>query len=145
MIIPDTNLLLYAYNVDSEFYPTASQWWQSILQGNEAVGIPAVVSVGFVRIATNPTFAGRRVTLSETLSLVESWLNYPHIAELLPATGHFALFQGILESAGVGGRLATDAHIAALAIENDAELHSNDTDFSRFPGLRWHNPLAGTR
>lgn len=141
MIIPDTNLLLYAYNVESEFHPRASRWWQSILQGNEAVGIPAVVSVGFVRIATNPTFAGRRVTVSETLSLVESWFNYPHVAELIPATGHFALFRRILETAGVGGRLATDAHIAALAIENDAELHSNDNDFRRFPGLRWQNPL----
>jgi predicted nucleic acid-binding protein len=37
--------------------------------------------------------------------------------------------------------LTTDLHLAALAIENQAELHSNDTDFGRFPGLRWHNPL----
>jgi predicted nucleic acid-binding protein len=32
--------------------------------------------------------------------------------------------------------------LAALAIEHHAELHSNDADFSRFPGLRWINPLA---
>ena len=24
---------------------------------------------------------------------------------------------------------------------NQAEVHSNDSDFSRFPGLRWNNPL----
>ena len=35
-----------------------------------------------------------------------------------------------------------DAHLAALAIEHQAELHSNDTDFSRFSGLRWRNPIA---
>ena len=145
MIIPDTNLLLYAYNADSEFHSRANGWWQSILQGNETVGIPAVVSVGFVRIATNPTFAGRRMTLEESLSLVDTWFNYPHITELIPAAGHFALFRRILETADVGGKLATDAHIAALAIENDAELHSNDNDFGRFSGLRWHNPLTVTR
>ena len=38
--------------------------------------------------------------------------------------------------------LTTDAHLAALAIEHQAELHSNDGDFSRFPGLRRTNPLA---
>ena len=37
--------------------------------------------------------------------------------------------------------LATDAHIAALAMEYQAEVHSNDADFARFPGLRWRNPL----
>jgi len=31
---------------------------------------------------------------------------------------------------------------AWLARPNVAELHCNDTDFARFSGLRWHNPLA---
>ena len=35
----------------------------------------------------------------------------------------------------------TDAYLAALAIDYQAELHSCDTDFIRFPGLRWKNPL----
>jgi predicted nucleic acid-binding protein len=43
---------------------------------------------------------------------------------------------------GTGGNLTSDAHLAALAIENGAELCSCDSDFSRFPGLRWRNPLA---
>ena len=43
---------------------------------------------------------------------------------------------GVLQSA-----LLTDAHIAALAIDNQAVVHSNDSDFSRFAGLRWSNPL----
>ncbi len=47
----------------------------------------------------------------------------------------------MLTAASVGADLVTDAHIAALAIEHQAELHSNDSDFNRFPSLRWHNPL----
>jgi len=39
------------------------------------------------------------------------------------------------------GDLTTDAHLAALAIEHQCELHSKDSDFARFPGLRWRNPL----
>ncbi len=44
---------------------------------------------------------------------------------------------------GPAGNLTTDAHLAAIAIEHQAQICSNDSDFSRFPGLRWHNPLAG--
>jgi predicted nucleic acid-binding protein len=50
---------------------------------------------------------------------------------------------GLLRSVGTGGNLTTGAQLAALALEYDAEIHSNDTDFGRFPGLRWSNPLAG--
>lgn len=44
--------------------------------------------------------------------------------------------------ASLTGELTTDLHPAALAIEYQAELHSNDSDFKRFPGPRWFNPLA---
>lgn len=51
----------------------------------------------------------------------------------------------LLGAAGVAGNLTTDAHLAALAIEHQLELHSNDTDFARFPGLHWTNPLSAQR
>ena len=38
--------------------------------------------------------------------------------------------------------LVTDAHLAALAIEHDCELISTDSDFARFPKLKWSNPLS---
>jgi predicted nucleic acid-binding protein len=38
--------------------------------------------------------------------------------------------------------LTSDAHLAALAIEHGGELCSADTDFARFAGLRWANPLG---
>jgi hypothetical protein len=38
--------------------------------------------------------------------------------------------------------LTTDTQLAAHAIENQAVLCSNDSDFARFEGLRWVNPLA---
>lgn len=47
------------------------------------------------------------------------------------------------DALGSAGNLTTDAHLAALAIEHQAELHSSDADFARFPGLRWRNPLGG--
>lgn len=38
--------------------------------------------------------------------------------------------------------LIHDAHLAALAISHGLTLMSTDSDFARFPDLRWQNPLA---
>jgi predicted nucleic acid-binding protein len=59
-----------------------------------------------------------------------------------PGDRHAEILFGLLESVGTAGNLTTDAHLAALAIEHQAELHSTDADFARFPGLRWINPLV---
>lgn len=45
----------------------------------------------------------------------------------------------------VSGNLVPDAQLAALAIEHGVELASADSDFQRFPGLRWINPLESSR
>jgi predicted nucleic acid-binding protein len=52
---------------------------------------------------------------------------------------------GFLRRLGVAGNLTTDAHLAALAVEYQAELQSTDADFARFPGLRWRSPLEPGR
>lgn len=49
---------------------------------------------------------------------------------------------GFLETLGTAGNLTTDAHLAALAIEYQAELHSTDADMARFPSLGWINPIS---
>ena len=51
-------------------------------------------------------------------------------------------FDRFLDSLGTAGNLVTDAQIAAIAIEHDAVVHTSDADFTRFPGLRWLNPVA---
>jgi predicted nucleic acid-binding protein len=45
-----------------------------------------------------------------------------------------------LAEAGTAGNLVNDAHLAALAVEHDAEVVSFDSDFARFPGVRWRRP-----
>jgi predicted nucleic acid-binding protein len=42
----------------------------------------------------------------------------------------------------VRGPLMTDAQLAALTLEYGGTLYTTDRDFSRFPGLKWKNPLA---
>ncbi|WP_372791836.1 TA system VapC family ribonuclease toxin, partial [Paraconexibacter sp.] len=77
----------------------------------------------------------------DALDIVDGWLARPNVVVVHPTDRHAAVVRELLESLGTGGNLVTDAHLAALAIEHGAQLCSSDADFSRFPGLRWHDPL----
>ena len=141
MIVPDVNLLLYAYNDGAPLHRPARGWWEGLLNGTERVGIPWVVTVGFVRLLTHPRMREHPATIAQAMDFVDHWFRSPNVTPLNPRRQHLVLVRRALDAAGVGGNLATDAHIAALAIEYQAEVHSTDSDFSRFPGLRWRNPL----
>ena len=141
MIIPDTNLLLYAHHAGEARHSEARDWWEGLANGTERIGLPWVVTTGFVRISTNPRILERPLPVQHALDYVAEWLTYPHIGPVNPGPNHMPLFSQLLSQVGVGGNLVTDAHLAALAIDYQAELHSHDSDFSRFPGLRWRDPL----
>ena len=141
MIVPDLNLLVYAYNDGAPNHEPARRWWEDLVNGTERVGVPWVVSTGFVRLMTHPSVLVRPAAATKAVDYVREWFRFPHVAPVNPGAEHLALFRRNLAAAGVGANLVTDSHIAAVAMEYQAEVHSNDTDFSRFPGLRWRNPL----
>ncbi len=143
MILPDLNLLLYAYNPHVPQYERAAAWWLGVMQGDELVGLPNEVCLGFVRIATNRRLGPAAVTIREAREVVESWIRLPHARILAPATDHFARVMELLEQTMGSGGLVSDAVLAVHALENRATLCSNDSDFARFPGLDWRNPLEG--
>ena len=141
MIIPDLNLLVYAYNSSSRFHQRAAPWWASCLSGHEPVGLAWIVVLGFLRLATNPHIFGAPMTVDEAASHIELWLERSHVKIVNPGPGHWELLFGFPHAEGKAGNLTTDAHLAALAIESRAIIHTADTDFLRFSGVRWHNPL----
>ena len=141
MIVPDVNLLLYAYNREAPLHNEARNWWVGLINGTERVGIPWAVANSFLRLLTIRGLLTHPATPSQALDFVREWFRQPHVAPLNPGSQHLTLLGQLLAAAGVGGNLVMDAHLAALAMEYQAELHSNDADFSRFPGLRWRNPL----
>ncbi len=142
MIIPDINLLLYAYDSSSPCHARAGAWWRSCLEGEEPVGLPHVVVCGFLRLVTSPRVFVNPLHLREAAGHVRAWLEQPPVQVLVPGPEHLSTLLHLLEALGTAGNLVSDAQIAALAIEYDAVLHTADADFIRFPGLRWFNPLA---
>lgn len=142
MIIPDTNLLLYAYDESFPAHGEARSWWEAVMNGNEPVGLPWVVILAFVRLATHPTVAANPRSVPEVREIVESWTAAPHVRVLNGSGFTMNIFFDALESAKLGGNLCTDAMIAALAIEAGARVFTNDRDFQRFPRLVSVNPLG---
>jgi uncharacterized protein len=142
MIIPDINLLLYAYDSDSPFHVKASAWWERCLSGAELVGMPLVVLFGFIRVSTHARVFQNPMSILEASEIVQSWLESPVAQILEPGSDHMHQVLKLLGLVGTAGNLVSDAQIAALAIEYGAVLHTADADFSRFPGLRWFNPIT---
>jgi uncharacterized protein len=141
LIIPDVNLLVHAYNSDSPLHDEARSWWEELLNGTRPVGLSWVAVLGFLRITTHRQILAQPLPVSAACNRARAWLSRPYVSVLHPGDRHPEVLFGLLEALGTGGNLTTDAHLAALAIEHQGELHSTDTDFARFPGLRWRNPL----
>lgn len=142
MIIPDANLLLYAYDSDSPFHARAKIWWQECLSGQESVGLTHPTLFAFLRISTHAKIYTTPMTLAEATAHVRSWLARTVSQVLEAPTDHTEKVIGLLEAGGgTAGNLVTDAQIAALAQSYRAVVHTADRDFLRFPDVRCHFPL----
>jgi hypothetical protein len=97
--------------------------------------------LGYLRVMTSRRVLVEPYNPREILEHIRSWLERPQVQILQPGPRHLDLLESLATEAGAAADLTTDLHLAALAIEHQAELHSNDTDFSRFSGLRWFDPL----
>ena len=137
----DVNLLLYASFATFAQHEAARKWFEARLNGADQVLLPGVSVFGFVRIASNPRVFERPLSVEEALDAVEGWLAQPHVHFLVPGPRHIEIAFRLLRELGSARNLTTDVQLAAHAIENQAVLCSNDSDFARFQGLRWDNPL----
>jgi toxin-antitoxin system PIN domain toxin len=145
MLIPDVNILVYAYARSSPRHKPAREWWETTLQQPRPVGLPWPTILGFIRVMTQRGIYSDPMPVTEAIGRVRSWLDHPRVRIVTPCERHAEILFDLLLELSIAGNLAYDAHLAALAIEYQAELVSTDTDFARFPGLRWFNPLAVRR
>lgn len=142
MIIPDVNLLVYAHNKGVPEHERARVWWEGAVNGAEPIGLDWSVLLGFVRLMSNQKVTVRPQPPAKLLARVSKILTRPTVRLVTPGLRHAELMQELFETSGAGPRMVTDVHLAALAIELDAVLATNDTDFGRFPKLRTLNPLT---
>jgi hypothetical protein len=142
MIVPDANLLIYAANRSAPLHNRAKSWLEEALSGTETVGLSWNVLLAFLRVTTRSGPLARPLSPTQAFTVTDGWLSQLAVTVIHPGPRHARLLRDLLEPLGTGGNLTSDAHLAAIAIEYGAELCSSDSDFARFRGLRWRNPLA---
>ncbi|MBI4264558.1 MAG: type II toxin-antitoxin system VapC family toxin [Acidobacteria bacterium] len=142
MILPDANLLLYAYHPRAPQHEGSKNWLEAALSGSELVRLTWPTVWAFLRISTSPKVFEQPLSIAEATAAVSSWLERPTVDLLDPGERHWDILRRLVQEAQCTGPLVTDAALAALAIEHGATLYTTDRDFSRFPGLSWTNPLT---
>jgi uncharacterized protein len=140
-VIVDANILLYAADSDSEFHERARLWLEEALNSPGRIGLPWPTLTAFLRISTHPRAARNPLTPREAWDFITDWLDASPV--WIPQAGprHAEVLRRLTVDGSLQGNLVSDAHLAALALEHGVGVCSADSDFARFPGLEWVNPL----
>ncbi len=142
MIVPDVNLLVYAVFDGYPLHERAVAWLNQALSGSEQFALTAPAVFGFVRLGTSGRVHERPLSVTDAAAYVHEWLERPQVRFLSAGPEHVRLALELLNGVGTAANLTTDAQLAAYALEFGGTIHSNDSDFGRFPGVRWVNPLT---
>ncbi len=140
-MLVDANLLLYAVDERSPHHPRTAPWWREQLEGSSRVGLPWSSLGAFLRVMTNPRITQAPLNAEQAWQHVADWLASEVTWVPAPSARYAEILGGLLIRHHVAGNLVTDAQVAALAIEHGLTIYSADSDFARFPEVRWVNPL----
>lgn len=140
MILPDVNVLIYAFRTDVPQYAACRAWLDSIVASDSRFGVSPLALAAVVRITTNPRSYKEPSTLEEAFGYCEDILSQPNCQIVEPGERHFDIFKRLCTEIDTRGSRTTDAWYAALAIEWGCEWITLDRDYARFPGLKWRIP-----
>jgi toxin-antitoxin system PIN domain toxin len=142
MFVPDVNVLIYAHRIDScNDHAAYAEWLTRVATGYEPFALSSLALSGLVRIVTNPQIFRRPSTLDEVFSFVDELTARPNARVVHPGPRHLEIFEDLCRRSGATGKLVADAQHAAVAVEHGCTFITTDSDFDRFPGLRWRHPL----
>ncbi len=141
MILPDVNVLVYAFIEEAPGHERYQEWLESLVNGQEQYALSELVLSSFLRVVTHPRVQVHPASIDDAIGFVEEIRGRPTCTVVHPGPRHWSLFVDLCLAAGAKGNLVPDAYLAALAIETGAEWITTDRDFARFPGLRWRLPF----
>jgi len=141
MILPDVNVLIYAFRRDSREHVRYRQWLDAVVNGASAYAVSLQVLSSVVRVSTHRAIFAQPSQLDEALAFCRALMERPHCQLVQPGVRHWSIFADLCHQTQATGNLVHDAWFAGLAIENGCEWITTDRDYSRFPGLRWRAPF----
>lgn len=140
MILPDVNVLVYAFRSDAAQHERYRNWLNGVVNGKPAYGIAPQVLASVVRVTTHPKIFARPSLPAHAFAFCRALLEQPHATAIVPGERHWGIFETLCGAAAATGNLVQDAWFAALAIESGCEWITTDRDFARFPELTWRTP-----
>jgi toxin-antitoxin system PIN domain toxin len=141
MILPDVNVLLYAFRSDSVDHQRYRTWLEEAISGPAAYGMSPQVLSAVVRIATHRKIFAKPSRLKDALTFSSTLMDQPNCQIVQPGGRHWSIFADLCKRSAATGNIVQDAWLAALALESGCEWITTDRDFARFPGLRWQTPF----
>jgi toxin-antitoxin system PIN domain toxin len=142
MMLLDTNVLIYAHRPDARRHAEYRDWVRALVNGPQPYAVTDVALTGMIRIVTNPRIYRVDPTPTElAIGFANVIRTQPHARVVGPGGRFWEIFTELCRDAKACGDLISDVYLAAVAIENGCEVVSEDSDFDKFPGLRWSRPL----
>jgi toxin-antitoxin system PIN domain toxin len=140
VILPDVNVLIYAFRSDSSQHAICRAWLADVISSDARFGISPQVLSAVVQVTTQPRAFLKPSTAEEAFGFCEDLLGQPHCQIVQPGERHWTIFQRLCIETDTKAQRVTDAWFAALAIESGCEWITFDRDYARFPGLKWRLP-----
>ena len=142
MLLLDVNVLIYAHRTDScEEHSAYAEWLTGLATGQEPFALSTLSLAGLVRITTNSRVFQRPSTLDEVFGFVGALTERRNAYVVSPGPKHLEIFEDLCRGSRATSKLVADAQHAAVAVEHGCTFVTTDSDFDRFPGLRWMHPL----
>ena len=142
MMLPDVNVLIYAFRKDVAQHAVCNPWLTAVVAGDGRFGLSPLALGALVRITTNPRSYREPSGLVEAFTFCDYLLGQPNCQIVEPGERHWGIFERLCRETDTRGARVTDAWFAALAIEWGCEWITLDRDYARFPGLKWGVPGA---
>jgi uncharacterized protein len=142
VILPDVNVLIYAFRADVPEHAFCRPWLNAVVSGDARFGVSPLALSAVVRVTTDRRIYSSPSAPTEALGFCDDLLQHPLCEVVEPGARHWSIFRRLCIDTDTRGARVTDAWFAALAIEAGCEWITCDRDFARFPGLRWSRPTA---
>lgn len=141
MIIPDVNVLVYAFRAESAEHDAYRGWLTRTVRGGEVVGLSELVASGFIRVVTHRRIYEVPAPVSAATQFISSLLGSARVQWLHGDPSVWAHLSRLTDAdAGLTGDRVPDAYLAATALAHGARLATADRGFARYPGLQFYNP-----
>ncbi len=139
----DTNIIIYAFNLDSEFNNQALRIMEDAINGEMKAYIADKSLYEFFAIITDSKRVEKPITVKEAIEVI-NFIISSNIKLIMPSYNSMNILFNLLDKYHIKKQKIFDFVLASMAIDHKIKiiLTGNDKDFSVIEELNVINPFA---